>query len=174
MKHITIIATSLNEDSKSQNLAKLFESHLIDEKISCERFDIRTMNIPFCGSSESWGSKDVMIIKESVERSSHIVFAVPVYNYYVNSAAKNIVELISRAFTKKVIGFICSAGGSSSYMSVMSFANHLMLDFRSIIVPRFLYVDPGGWNDDKTLKSEINDRMRLLISDLGEIQVIES
>ena len=38
-----------------------------------------------------------------------------------------------------VVGFLCAAGGLGSYMSIMSLANSLMLDFRTVIVPRFVY-----------------------------------
>jgi FMN reductase len=171
MKHVTIIATSLDEESKSQMLAKTFEDRLNSERVSCERIDLRTLDLPFAGSSKSWDSNDVKRVKRGVERASHIVFSVPIYCYDVNAAAKNVIELVGRAFTKKVVGFICSAGGRSSYMSVMAFANHLMLDFRSLIVPRFLYVDDRGWADQATLKPEIENRMQVLVDDLREIQV---
>ena len=49
--------------------------------------------------------------------------------------------------------------------------NHLMLDFRSVIVPRFLYVDPAGWENEE-VTADIMDRMKLLIQDMGEIKVL--
>ena len=174
MKHVTIIGTSLSEASKSQLLGQQFESRLKTENISCERIDLRELALPFAGSSDSWSSVEAAQLKESVERSSHVVFVVPIYCYDVNAAAKNVIELIGKAFTKKVVSFICSAGGNSSYMSVMGLANHLMLDFRTVIVPRFLYVDDSGWVDGITVTPEINDRMELLLEDMKEIQVIEN
>ena len=77
------------------------------------------------------------------------------------------------SFSKKVIGFICSAGGASSYMSVMGFANHLMLDFRSVIVPRFLYVDKSSWGEDGSLNPKVDERMKLLLQDMKDIQVAQ-
>ena len=174
MKHVTIIGTSLNGESKSQLLAEKFETQLLNAGVSCERIDLRSLTLPFSGSAESWSSSDASNLKASVERSSHVVFAVPIYCYDVNSAAKNVIELIGRAFTKKVVSFICSAGGTSSYMSVMGFANHLMLDFRSVIVPRFVYVEESGWNEGSVLKPEMEERMDLLLDDMKEIQVVET
>lgn len=171
---VTIIATSLNKESKSQILASVAHQQLKDLGFSSEVIDLRTLNLPFAGTDEGWASADAEKVKAAVEMSSHIIFAVPIYCYDVNAAAKNVIELIGRSFTKKVISFICAAGGSSSYMSVMGFANHLMLDFRSVIVPRFLYVDPAGWNEDSTLKPEIAERMSQLISDMQEINVTSS
>ena len=173
MKHVTIIATSLDEESKSQILAKFFETQLKEKDISCERIDLRNLDLPMAGTNEGWNSPDAVVLKKSVERASHIVFAVPIYSYDVNAAAKNVIELIGKSFTKKVVGFICSAGGTNSYMSVMGFANHLMLDFRSIIVPRFLYVNKQtNWESDDSLSPEIEERMKRLVEDLREVQVI--
>jgi NAD(P)H-dependent FMN reductase len=173
MKHVTIIATSLSETSKSQRLAAIFEQRLIEEKLSCERIDLRALNIPFAGTSAGWSSEDIPPIKEAVARASHIVFAVPIYCYDVNAAAKNLMELVGKALTKKVIGFICSAGGRGSYMSVMGFANHMMLDFRSVIVPRFVYASDEDWTAGDICTPEIEHRLDLLLEDMREIQVME-
>lgn len=175
MKHVTIIATSLDEESKSQILATFFETHLNKEGVSCERIDLRKLNLPMAGASGSWSSPDTAALKQAAERASHIVFAVPIYCYDVNAVAKNVIELIGRSLTQKVVGFICSAGGANSYMSVMGFANHLMLDFRSIIVPRFLYVNSKtSWQNDGSLNPDVEERLKRLLEDLREVQVVTS
>ena len=56
-------------------------------------------------------------------------------------------------------------------MSVMGFANHLMLDFRSIICPRFVYASPAAWSDDGGLNPELEERLETLVTDLSEIKV---
>lgn len=172
MDHLTIIATSLNADSKSQHLAEQFEGLVQAEGIPVERIDLRTLEMPFAGSPGGWEAPDVIRLEKAVSRASHVVFAVPIYCYDVNAAAKNVIELVGRSFTKKVVGFICSAGGQGSYMSVIGLANHLMLDFRSVIVPRFLYVSKQSWEAEGALDAEITDRMHLLFRDLQEVQVI--
>lgn len=173
MQHVTVIGTSLNPESKSQLLADQFKTLLDDQSIANSRVDLRTMDLPFAGSPEGWESADAQRIKAEVERASHVIFALPIYCYDVNAAAKNVIELIGRSFNKKVVAFMCTAGGESSYMSVMGFANHLMLDFRSVIVPRFLYVPPGAWSEEGTLSLEIQERMAGLLNDMREIQILE-
>ena len=174
MKQVTIIATSLSEGSKSQVLARGLEKRLLDAGVGCVFFDLRETPLPICGGAESWQDANVAKIAEAVGGSSHVVFAVPVYNYYVNAAAKNVVELVGQALTHKVISFICSAGGAHSYMSVMSFANHLMLDFRCVIVPRFLYVQGSDWSEDGQSNEAIDGRMDQLVSDMRMVRVEES
>ncbi len=173
MKHVTIIATSLSEDSKSQLLARKFAHDLTERGFACELIDLRDLNLPFAGKDHSWELPEVVELREKVAASSHIIFSSPIYCYDVNAAAKNVIELVGRAFTKKVVGFICSAGRHHSYMSVMGLANHLMVDFRSVIVPRFVYVVSSDWTDETTLNPEIEERMKLLLEDMASIQVTE-
>jgi FMN reductase len=162
---VLIIASSLNPDSRSQILAREIQKRLSILKVETDFIDLRNSPLPLAGSDESWSNSNVRIFKEQTQKATHILFAVPVYNYDVNAAAKNFVELIgSDGFEDKTVGFVCSAGGKSSYMSVMSFANSLMLDFRCWIVPRFIYVDHDF--DLEKLDAKLDERINGLISDM--------
>jgi len=44
-------------------------------------------------------------------------------------------------------------------MSVMSLANSLMLDFRCLIVPRFVYATGGDFAGDEVGSAKIKDRV---------------
>jgi FMN reductase len=171
MKHVLIIATSLSEDSRSQILARKFAAHLTEAGTAHELVDLRDLNLPLAGKTESWEGAEIVALREKIIASSHIIFSVPIYCYDVNAAAKNVIELAGRCFTKKIVGFMCTAGGHNSYMSVMGLANHLMIDFRSVIVPRFVYVVTSDWTNETTLSPEIEDRLKLLSVDMLSIQV---
>lgn len=45
---------------------------------------------------------------------AHVLVAAPIYNFDVSAAIKNLVEQTGRAWTDKVVGFLCSAGGRAS------------------------------------------------------------
>ncbi|MGD9900824.1 MAG: NADPH-dependent oxidoreductase, partial [Calditrichaceae bacterium] len=77
-----------------------------------------------------------------------------------------LVELTGQAWREKVVGFMCAAGGKSSYMSIMPFANSLMLDFRTIIIPRFVFATGSSFREDKLNDPEILNRIRELTSTL--------
>ena len=81
------------------------------------------------------------------------------YNYNANAALKNLVELTGQAWENKVVGFLCAAGGISSYMSMMSLANSLMLDFRCVIVPRFVYANDSAFASGRIKDPKIADRV---------------
>jgi NAD(P)H-dependent FMN reductase len=164
---LAIIATSLDPDSRSQLLARAALEVAKRREISTTLVDLREFDIPLCGTAACWESVDAERIRKILKPASHIVFAVAIYNFDVNAAAKNIVELMgSDVFEDKTIGFICAAGGRSSYMSVLAFANSLMLDFRCWIAPRFVYATGEDFEKDAIKNPEITTRIENLIDDL--------
>ncbi|NNJ26143.1 hypothetical protein LzC2_22230 [Planctomycetes bacterium LzC2] len=86
-----------------------------------------------------------------------MLLAAPVYNFDVNAAAKNLVELAGRSWEGKTIGLLMSAGGQGSYMSGMGLANSLMLDFRCHIVPRFVYATGDAFSPISEEEWQITD-----------------
>jgi FMN reductase len=163
---VTIIGTSLSPESRSQILARKVQQLLNEKTIETHLIDLRQLNLPICGTSESWEHKDVALVKEELERSTHFIFAVPIYNYDVSASAKNLVELTGDALEGKTVGFVCSAGGNNSYMSVMGFANSLMLDFRCWIVPRFVYATKKDFDGDNISNPKIIERLSLFADEL--------
>jgi FMN reductase len=108
-------------------------------------------------------------ITAAIERADGIMVATPVYNYDVSAAAKNMVELTGSAWEDKVVGFLCAAGGMGSYMSVMSFANSLMLDFRCLIIPRFVYATGDSFNGDKRADTKLAKRIEQVAAELVRV-----
>ena len=109
------------------------------------------------------GGQIVKELYQLVKESKSIIIASPIYMYDLNAAAKNFMELTGRAWTKKIVGFICAAGGKGSYMSVTSYMNSLMLDFRCIVIPRFVYTDGSGFDENYNIKSNIKERIKELV-----------
>jgi hypothetical protein len=51
-------------------------------------------------------------------------------------------------------------------MSVMTFANSLMLDFRAWIVPRFVYSVSSDWHDGQLKNDKVKERIKGLLEDV--------
>jgi len=156
-----IISCSLNKNSKSKIMAK-YASKLYDEPV--EFIDLQDYNLPFCDGDACYENSSVIELKKLVKESKSAIIASPIYMYDLNAAAKNFIELTGRSWTDKVVGFICAAGGKGSYMSVTSYMNSLMLDFRCIIIPRFVYADGSGFDENKNIKDPIQDRIKELVN----------
>ena len=158
-----IVSCSLNKNSKSKILAN-YASTLYNQEVKF--LDLQTMELPFCDGDSCYDNQTVKELSNLVKESKSIIIASPIYMYDLNAAAKNFMELTGRAWTKKVVGFICAAGGKGSYMSVNSYMNSLMLDFRCIIVPRFVYTDRSGFDENYNIKSNIKERIEELVDQI--------
>jgi len=119
--------------------------------------DLRELDLPLAGSPASWSSAGAATLGEHVCRAGAVIIAAPIYNFDVNAAAKAAVELTGKAWEDKVVGFLCAAGGASSYMSVMGLANSLMLDFRCLILPRFVYASKTSFMEQPDGKVSLDD-----------------
>jgi FMN reductase len=138
---ILIVGTSLDPDSRSQILARVALEICNVQNINAEVLDLRDYDLPMAGAANSFDSSIVSELTARVSKYHKIIFTVAIYNYDVTAAAKNFIELVGDTWLEgAVVGFICTAGGKNSYMSVMGFANSLMLDFRAWVAPRFVYV----------------------------------
>lgn len=144
---LLIVSCSLNPASKSRELAKLLRAHYVHEEYPCEFIDLADYPLPLCDGEAAYSHPNAKLLLEKTQKAEAIIMALPIYNFGINAAAKNFIELVGDGLTAKVIGFICAAGGQRSYMSVMSLANSLMLDFRCLIVPKFVYLEPSDSPD---------------------------
>lgn len=150
-----VISCSLNPGSRSAQLASHAHTLLNQTAADARLVDLRETLLPMCDGGASYQHENVAPLAAAIAESDPILLALPVYNFDANAAAKNMIELTGRAWTGKVVGFLCAAGGQGSYMSVMSLANSLMLDFRCLIVPRFVYSTGDHFDEGNVTNDEI-------------------
>lgn len=152
---IVILSTSLNAESNSRILAREARRVLEADGHRTTLVDLREYTLPFCDAGPAFSHPHVSFVSELIRRATAVIVATPIYNYDGNAVLKNLIELTgSRAWEGKVVGFLCAAAGKSAYMSIMGFANSLMLDFRSVIVPRFVYATGESFADGKLTDPE--------------------
>ena len=164
MSHL-VISTSLREGSRSKIMAKAVAENVKDS----EFFDLQKKPLPMCDGDKCYDLPEVINFREKVKNAKGIIMAIPIYNFNVSSGAKNVIELGGKMLYDKVFGFICAAGGKSSYMSVMSFANSLMIDYRCFIIPKFVYALKNDFNGTEITNPEIRERVIQLGKDLIRI-----
>src|SRR4030081_820862 len=159
MPKYVVISTSGNSESNSRVMGRVAFAHLQKHKADCEWIDISGLDLPLCDADKCYLNPAAQKLQKTIEAADGIIIAAPVYNYDVSAAAKNLVELTGSAWEDKVVGFLCAAGGMNSYMSVMAFANSLMLDFRTVIIPRFVYATGNAFDGDKLKDAKIGERV---------------
>ena len=131
--------------------------------------DLQKIELPICDGDQCYEEPIVDEFKGYIQNARSILIASPIYNYDLNAVAKNLIELTGEAWSDKLVGFISAAGGTGSYMSPMSYANSLMLDFRCIIIPRFVYADKNCFNNGK-----ISDAIKNRIEELVDASILLS
>lgn len=167
-----VVSTSLNQDSKSRVMAKIACDSLkkLGAEAEVDWLDLQEVELPICDGGRAYEHPNLPAVKELIEKADGIIVAIPIYNYASGAMAKNLIELTGRAWTEKTVGFLCAAGGKSSYMSVMGLANSLMLDFRSLIIPSFVYADGNAFDDAGGITDEaVRARIEKLSSELIRI-----
>lgn len=157
-----VVSTSLNPESNSRKLA-LEAYKLLAEKGDAKYIDLQDYKLPFCDGDSCYSHPQVSELSTLIGQARCVLMAVPVYNFDANAAAKNLIELTGGSWNDKIVGFLCAAGGRSSYMSIMGLANSLMLDFRCLIIPRFVYAEGSSFSQKSLSDKEIIKRIGDLV-----------
>ena len=152
-----VISASLRPESLSRVLGQF-----LAEELEGEHLDLREFPLPMCDGDAAYGDPNVEKLRTRIAAARVILVAVPIYNFDANAALKNLVELTGGAWEDKIVGFACAAGGQSSYMSIMGLANSLMLDFRCIILPRFVYATGDDFDGGMITSTEVKRRLQQL------------
>lgn len=161
-----VISCSLSPASRSAVLAEQLVRNVETIGDDVAFVDLRELELPLCDDDACYQHPNVSSVRERIRRADAVAIATPIYNYEVGGATRNLIALGGSAFRDKVVGFVCAAGGQRSYMSVMTLASSLMLDFRSVIVPRFVYATGDAFEGDAVKDAAIAERLRELAESL--------
>lgn len=168
-----IISTSLNPTSRSFLMAKKAASILEKNEKKVTLVDLKELPLPFCDANQCYEHPNVQKIHPLIQQAAAILIAAPIYNYDVSSVCKNLIEVtgFDNAWNHKVVGMMVAATGDRSYLSPLPFMNSLMIDFRCVVAPRFVYASDKDFKEDKErliLNAELTDRIEQLTVDLVE------
>ena len=125
--------------------------------------DLRNFDMPLCDGDSCYDLPVTQELKNIIQESSSILLSGPIYNYDLNAVTKNLLELTGSAWNNKLVGFICAAGGKGSYMSPISFINSLILDYRCMIIPRYVYADSTCFDSKGHFSEEIGNRIEEVV-----------
>jgi FMN reductase len=166
MSKYLVVSTSGNPQSRSRQMGRAAFKSLTKAKVDCDWLDVSELALPMCDADQCYVHADTQKVARSIAAADGILVAAPVYNYDVSASAKNLIELTGKAWEDKIVGFLCAAGGMSSYMSVMAYANSLMLDFRCVIIPRFVYATGSAFSEGELTDAKVVDRIEQVGAEL--------
>jgi NAD(P)H-dependent FMN reductase len=157
-----IVSGSLRSKSRSRAMANFLSDCYRSEGITAQMIDLRGLPLPFCDGESAYDHELVATLAKVISVARVVILATPIYNYDASAALKNLIELTGDSWEDKVVGFLCAAGGAMSYMSIMSLANSLMLDFRCLIIPRIVYATSQDFTDWDLSSTIVRERTREL------------
>ncbi|MEM9410942.1 MAG: NAD(P)H-dependent oxidoreductase, partial [Planctomycetota bacterium] len=164
-----VVSTSLNPESRSRILAERAFEELKKHNEDVHFVDLSQLSLPVCDGASCYGHPDSQSVTAAIEKAQGILLASPVYNYDVSASCKNLIEITGKAWTEKVVGFLCAAGGQGSYMALMGLANSLMLDFRSLVLPKFVYAKGDAFAGNSISDDDCEERITELVGQLVKI-----
>lgn len=136
---LLVVNSSLKPSSRTDTLAGSVARASAQLGDRVDALSLRDSPMPWCDGERCFEDPRSRALSDRVRAAHAIAIITPIYNYSFNAALKNLLEITGSAWTDKTVGFACTAGGAHGYMSILSFANALMLDYRCLIVPRFVY-----------------------------------
>lgn len=168
-----IVSTSLNNDSRSRQLAELAREALLQHQVAADFLDLRSLSLPICDGDAAYAHPSVKAASRRIADAAGILLAFPVYNYTAGSSVKNLLELTGGggggAWRSKVVGLMYTGGGTASYMASLSLANALMLDFQCLIVPRLVYATGDDLPDNQPPSASLVRRVGELVEEFLRI-----
>jgi FMN reductase len=168
-----VVCTALRPHSKTQTLARAMVDALGRLPLGAELVDLALEPLPPCDGAKCYADPAVLAMTERVKRAAAVVFCAPIYNYQLNAAAKNFVELTNGGWADKVVGLVVNAGGERSFLSVLPLANSLWIDHHCLIAPRFVYATGTAFSAQGELlaDSDVAARVHQLAGEIRRLVV---
>ncbi|GHF49157.1 FMN reductase [Deinococcus metalli] len=155
----TVIATSFDPDSRSAWLCALAARQLAAQGHDVTHLDLRDTPLPTFDNVQGPGGcydhPNAARYHRAIADADGVLLGVPVYNWGLGSGAKALVELtgssddlrgLHGAWFDKPVTFLVSGGLDHGYLSHGAFAFGLMVDFRCVVNPHFVYATSAHWD----------------------------
>ena len=166
--NITIISCSLSPDSRSRVLANAAAGLLRSNEATVQLLDLREHPLPMC-DGEGCDERAIAPLRAAIQRCG----CDPAGRANLQLRRERGREESHRAdrqgLGRKARRVPSAAGGHGSYMSIMGLVNSLMLDFRCLVVPRFVYAVGNDFAGDEISSAKIRDRVQQLCSETSRI-----
>lgn len=166
---VLVLSTSLHPQSRSRIMAGQARVALGHRGAQVAWFDCREVEFPYMDGHSAHAHEATKALQRALGACDAVLVTTGIYNYDVSAVAKACLELGGRAWNDKTVGIACATGSMVSYMSHVGLAASLMLDFRCVIVPRFVYATGEAFKDGKLVDEGVQTRMAELCGSLLDL-----
>ncbi len=166
--NVSIVNANLCPGGKPAVLADTLAALFAAEGHAARLLSLSERPLPNCDGASCYADERTIDATAELAAADAIVLVSPIYNYDLNAAAKNFIELTGASWKGKAVALACTAGADRSYLAPLGFINSLSIDYRCLVSPRFVYATRGDFADGNALPAdgEIHRRLRLLAKEL--------
>lgn len=163
-----ILNTNLTPGGKPATLAETLASLFADAGHAVAPIHLGALDLPACDGHLCYQNAATISLTETLAAVDAILLVSPIYNYDLNAAAKNLIELTGNSWRGKAVGLVCLAGAHRSYLAPLAFLNSLTMDYRCLVSPRYVYVTRADFENGHELprEGEIHKRLRFLANEM--------
>ncbi len=166
---LLIVSTNLKPESRTLAVARQAAGAATRLGFEPDLFDLATEPLPGCDGVSCYSEPAVIAATKRVADAAAVWFCSPVYNYQLNSAAKQFVELTNSAWPGKIFACVANAGGKSSFMAWLSLANSLLVDHHCHLVPRHVYLTQDSFTAGTDLDADSRERLNDLAAQTARL-----
>lgn len=165
---IAIINSNLSPGGNPAVLAATLATLFAEAHHEVTSLHLGDLSLPACDGRLCYQNAATISLTEVLAAVDAIVLVSPIYNYDLNAAAKNLIELTGNSWRGKAVGLVCLAGGHRGYLAPLAFLNSLAIDYRCLVSPRYVYVTRADLEDspEMPLGGDIYKRLRFLTNEL--------
>jgi FMN reductase len=165
-KRIVIVSTSLNGESKSRLLAQYLNEKLSSLGEAPTFLDLREYDLPLCDGDKVYSNPQVQALTTKLKQADAVMLTVPIYNFNVSAAAKNLIEVTGYALKGKLVAVLSAAGGGRGLMGVMPLVNSMQIDFGAWIVPTFISARESSFTNGSITDQNLREQLDSLVQSM--------
>ncbi len=137
---ITIIGTSLREQSQSQKMAKWLLDWFEERSVRTWYCNAASFEPYFCLGDEEGDLSpyppQILELYEKLLCSDGVIIATPIYLYSVSGVAKNLIDVIGDALAWRAVALVSAAGTLRSHLAIADFAKSLQFEYHTLFFPQ--------------------------------------
>ena len=164
-----VLSTSLNRKSRSRRLANFAAQELEGLEQAVKLIDLSDFELPIHdgGSSHSHALSEVT---DHIGGAHGVAIVLPIYRNSVAASASNLLQQTGSIWQRKVVGLISVASNGLGHSATLGFANTMMLEHRTFVLPDFVFVDSKLLSERPVAsESKVVEQMKKMTSNLVRI-----
>ena len=170
MPTITLIQSSLNQNSKTALILDEVAKILTAKTIKYNLIDLRKLNMEFCDGRElKHYNSDLQNVYQLMESSKAYIIGMPVYCYSVSGVLKNFLDITCAAMEEKYIGIVCNAGGAMSYLASADLMKILSYEVHAMPLQPIVYAYGSDFQNGKISNNKVLQKANDMVEKLTSV-----